>query len=98
MDPQKRMRYHVELACSEFWIVSHVNALIPELAANLIHAGEVTDDHHLQKQLWSDPHEELHVQVIVVSHKRTRCSSSRYHVHHRCLDLQNQAFIPTRTL
>ena len=37
-------------------------------------------------QLWSDTHEEVHVQIVVVGDERLRGGAARNHVHHRRLD------------
>ena len=42
---------------------------------------------HLQVQLRSHPHVELHVQVMVVRDKGPGCGTSRDHVHHGSLHL-----------
>ena len=85
---QESNDHHVELAGGELRVVCQVNSLIPKLPPNLIHSGEVANDHHLQEQLWSHSHEELHVQIIVMRHKRSSCGTSWDHVHHWSLYLQ----------
>lgn len=38
---------------------------------------------YLQIQFGSDPHKQLHIQIIVVCHKRLGSRASSNHVHHR---------------
>lgn len=79
--------YIVELAGGELGIVGEVDALVPELATNLIHPLEASDNQHLQVELGGDSHKELHVEVIVVCYKGPGCGTPRNHVHHGSLNL-----------
>ena len=47
-----------------------VDALIPELLANLKHPVQATDDKHLEVQLGRNAHVHLHVVLVVVSLER----------------------------
>lgn len=77
----------VELAGREFGVVSQVNALVSELATDLIHTFQTTDNEHLQIQLWGDTHEQIHIELVVVGDERLGSRTSGNGVHHRRLDL-----------
>mmetsp|Transcript_76663 Transcript_76663/g.206681 ORF Transcript_76663/g.206681 Transcript_76663/m.206681 type:complete len:467 (+) Transcript_76663:568-1968(+) len=79
---------HVELTSCELRIVRHVHALIPEVAADLVNAVQAANHEHLEVQLGRDPHEQVHVQVVVVRDEGLRGCAAGDHVHHRGLDLQ----------
>lgn len=78
---------HVELACSVFGIVSLVDRLVPEVLSDLEHSLQSAYDTLLEVQLGSDSHVQFHVQVIVMGHKGSGCGSTRNHVHHGSLNL-----------
>ncbi len=50
--------------------MGHVDTLVSELSPDLVDSVDATDDQHLVVQLRRDSHEQLHVQVVVVSHER----------------------------
>ena len=60
---------HVEVSILT-WIVGHVDTLVSELSSDLVDSVDAADDQHLVVQLRRDTHEQLHVQVVVVSHER----------------------------
>jgi hypothetical protein len=47
-------------------VMCQVNALVPELFANLEHPIEATNDEHLKVQLWRNTHVHLHVEIVVM--------------------------------
>ena len=81
------MAYIVELAGGELRIVGEIDALVPELATNLIHPLKASNNQHLQVEFRGDSHKELHVEVIVVRYKGPGCGTPRNHVHHGSLNL-----------
>ena len=88
---------HVELAGGELGVVGHVDRLVAELSAQLVHAVHSSDHElldvsggeraDLQVELRGDAHVEVEVQVVVVGDERLRRGSSGLHVHHGGLDL-----------
>lgn len=87
----------VELASGELGIVGKVNAFVSELATHLIHTLQTTDDQHLQVQLRRDTHEQVHVEVVVVSHERLRSRTTSNGVHHGGFHLNEVAGIEETT-
>lgn len=83
--------HHVKFTCREFWIVCHVDAFVPELAPDLVHTLDAGHDQHLEVQLGGDPHEERHVEVVVMRHEGSGGRTTRDHVHHRRFDLHSIA-------
>lgn len=79
---------HVELARGELGVVRHIDRLVTELAAQLVHAVETTDHELLQVQLGSDTHVEVQVQVVVVGDEWLRRGATGLHVHHGRLHFQ----------
>lgn len=78
----------VEFAGCELRIVGLVNPLISEKPANLVHPIQASDHQLLEVELWGNAQEELHVQLIVVSHEWASSGSTRYHVQDRRFNLQ----------
>ena len=68
---------HVKFTSGEFRVVCHVYTLISELSPNLVHSVKPTNYKHLQVQLRCHSHEQIHVQVVVVSDKRL-CSCATW--------------------
>ena len=48
----------------------HIDGLISELSSNFVNTIDATDDEHLVVQLRRHTHEQLHVQVVMVSQER----------------------------
>lgn len=48
-------------------------------------------------KLWRDPHEKVHVKVVVMSDERLCSCATRDHVHHRRLDLQKAHVVQKST-
>mmetsp|Transcript_6962 Transcript_6962/g.23963 ORF Transcript_6962/g.23963 Transcript_6962/m.23963 type:complete len:492 (+) Transcript_6962:1135-2610(+) len=86
----------VELHRGELGVVSHVNAFVTELPANLVHAVHSSNDEHLQVQLGGDAHEEVHVEVVVVRDEGLGGRASRDHVHHGSLHLDEFPLVQER--
>lgn len=80
--------HHVELARRELRVVRQVDAFVPELAPDFIHALDASHHEHLEVQLRRNSHEELHVQVVVVGDEGAGRGTSRDHVHHGRLHLR----------
>merc|ERR1712048_1490684 len=76
---------HVKLNCRELWIVRQIDALVSELAAELIHTVKTTHDELFQVQFWCDSHKHVNIQIIVVRCKWPRRSSTTDLAHHRSL-------------
>lgn len=72
----------VEFTGGELRVVGQVNALIPELPPDLVNPVKPADHQHLEVQLRSNSHVELHVEVVVVGHEGLGGGSSWNHVHH----------------
>ena len=78
----------VELAGRELRVVRQVDALVAELAADLVHAVDAADDEHLEVELGRDAHEKLLAEVVVPRLERLGRGPARQLVHHRRLHLQ----------
>ena len=87
----------VELAGGELGVVGKVNAFVSELATHLIHTLQTTNDQHLQVQLRRDTHEQVHVEVVVVSDERLRSRTTSNGVHHGGFHLNEVAGIEETT-
>lgn len=81
----------IELAGGELWVVRQVDAFVTELLANLEHAIHAAHNQHLQVELRSDTHEQLHVKVVVESLEGLSSGTSWNHVHHGSLNLDEVA-------
>lgn len=77
----------VELASRELGVVCKIDTLVTELPSNLVYTLQATDNQHLQVELGSYTHVELHVELVVVCNERLRCGSSGNGVHHGGLNL-----------
>ena len=53
------------------------------LATAMTRAGRA-DDQTLEVQLRRNAQIELHIERVVMGHKRPRCGAPRYGLHHRC--------------
>lgn len=69
------------------------HTLVTELATDLVHPVESTNDKLLQEQFRGDTEEELHVQLVVVSLEWSGSSTTSDLVHHGCLDLEEVALV-----
>jgi len=72
----------IELASSELWVMGQIDTFIAELFADFEYSIHATDDEHFKIELWSDSHEQLHVQVIVESLERLSSCTAGNHIHH----------------
>jgi len=83
----------VELAGGELRVVGEVDALVAELAAQLVHALQTADDEHLEVQLGRDTHVQVHVELVVVRDERLGRRTAGDGVHHGRLDLDEVAAV-----
>ena len=56
----------IKLTTSEFWVMSLINALIPEIFANFINLSESSNDELLEVELGCYPHVEVHLVIVVI--------------------------------
>ncbi len=70
-----------------------VDALVAELAPDLVDAVNAADDEHLQVQLGRDAHEELLPEVVVPRLEGLRRGPPGQLVHHGGLDLEKLAVV-----
>ena len=82
---------HVEFTGGELGVVRHVDALVPELTADLVHAINAADDELLQVELGRDAHAQVELQIVVKSFKGPCGGAASLHVHHGRLHLQEAA-------
>ena len=69
------------------------DALVAEVAVDLIDAIEAADDQALEVKLGRDAQEEIDIQGVVMGDKRTRRSAAGDGLHHRRFDLDEAAGI-----
>ena len=81
----------VELEHREFGIVLGRDPLVPEVAVDLVHALEPTDDEPLEVELRRDPEIQIDVERVVVRLEWPGDGAARDRLHHRRLDLQEAA-------
>ena len=81
----------VELDARELGVVRHVDALVAELAAELVDAVEAADDEHLEVELRGDAQEHVEVEVVVVRLERAGGRAAGDDVHHGRLNLEEAA-------
>lgn len=81
----------VELAGGKLGVVGKVNAFITELAAHFVHTFKTTDNQHLQVQLRSNTHEEVHVELVMVSNEGLGSRTTSNGVHHGSFHLNEIA-------
>lgn len=81
----------VELAGGEFGVVGKVNAFVTELATHFVDTLKTTNNQHLEVQLRSNTHEEIHVEVVVVSNEGLGSRTTSNRVHHRGFHLNEVA-------
>ncbi len=78
----------VELEHREFGVVLGREALVAEVAVDLVHALEAADDQPLQIQLRRDAQVHVEVERVVMRHERPRRRTARDRLHHRRLDFE----------
>ena len=78
----------VELEHRELRIVRPVDALVPEVVADLVHPIEPADDQPLEIQLVGDAQIERHVERVVMRRERPRRRAAIQRLQHRRLDLE----------
>mmetsp|Transcript_7100 Transcript_7100/g.27905 ORF Transcript_7100/g.27905 Transcript_7100/m.27905 type:complete len:619 (+) Transcript_7100:390-2246(+) len=78
---------HVKLAGCKLGVVGHVDALVAELTADLVHAVHAADDEFLEVELGCDAHVQGHVEVVMVRDEGLGGGAAGDHVHHRSLNL-----------
>ncbi len=69
------------------------DALIAEIAIDLVNAVQAADDQPLQVELRRNAQVEIHVHGVVVGHEGQRRRSTRDGLHHGCFHLQIAALI-----
>ena len=78
---------HIKLTSCELWIMRVINSLISKILPDLKHPLHATNNQHFQIQLRSDPHIQIKIQLVMLSYKWLSCCTTRYNIHHRCLNL-----------
>ncbi len=78
----------VELEHSELGVVFGADALVAEVAVDLVDAVEASDDEALEVKLGGDAEEEVEVERVVVRGEGLRGGASRDLVHHRGFDFE----------
>ena len=81
----------IELEHGELRVPAVADAFIPEVAIDLENLLDAADHEALEVELWRNPQEELHVECVVMRHKRPRERTARNRLHHRRLDLEKPA-------
>mmetsp|Transcript_76742 Transcript_76742/g.128980 ORF Transcript_76742/g.128980 Transcript_76742/m.128980 type:complete len:320 (-) Transcript_76742:438-1397(-) len=79
---------HVEFTGGELRVVRQVDTFVAELSPDLVHSVHAPHHQHFQIQLRSNPHVQLHVQLVVLGDERLGHSATGNHVHHGSLNLQ----------
>ena len=83
----------IKLAGCEFWIMSQIDTLIPELPSQFVDAFQASDNQHLKIELWRNTHEKIHVQVIVMCYEWLCRGTSGDSIHHRCLHFHKVSLV-----
>lgn len=78
---------HIEFTDGEFRVVGHVDTFVSEDSSDFVDSVKTTDNELLEEKFRSDSHEEVELEVVVVSNERLGSGTTGDHVHHRCLDL-----------
>ena len=81
----------VELQHRELGIVLGRDALVTEVAVDLVDAIEAADEQALEVELGSDPQVEVHVERVVVRLERPGDGATGDRLHHRRLHLEEAA-------
>ena len=82
---------HVELEHGELGIVPGRDALVPEVAVDLVHALEPADEQALEVQLGRDPEVKVHVKGVVVRLEGPRRGAAGDGLHHRRFHFEEPA-------
>lgn len=83
----------VEFTSGELGVVGEIDALVPELTPDFVNSFNTAYHKLLKVELRRDTHVELHAEVVVVGDERLRGRTTRDHVHHRCLYLEESPLI-----
>ena len=83
----------VELEHGEFGIVLGADALVAEIAIDLVHAIEPADHQPLQIELRRDAQKQVHVERIVMRLERPGRGAAGDLLHHRRFDFEKAALI-----
>ena len=83
----------VELEHRELGIVVGRDALVAEVAVDLVHLRHAADHQPLQVELGRDPQKEVDVERVVVGHEGPRHGAARQGLHHRRLDFEIPALV-----
>jgi hypothetical protein len=66
--------------------VGKINAFVTELTTHFVHTLETSDDEHLQVQLGSHTHEQVHIEIVVMSNEGLGGRTTGNGIHHGSLD------------
>lgn len=66
----------------KFWIVGSIDLLVSELLSDFVNSVKSSDDQHLQVQFWSDSHEHIQLEIVVVGDEWLSSGPSYNHIHH----------------
>ncbi|GBE50853.1 hypothetical protein BMS3Bbin13_01803 [bacterium BMS3Bbin13] len=83
----------IELKHRELGIVARGDALVAEVAVQLVDLLQPPDHQPLEIQFRGDAQIEVHLQGVVMGDERTRRGAARDGLHHRCLDLDEAALV-----
>ena len=83
----------VELQHRELGVVLRRDALVAEVAVDLVDALDAADDEPLEVELRRDAHVQLHVERVVMRDERPRQRAAGDRLHHRRLDFEEAACV-----
>ena len=83
---------HVELAGCVFGVVGLINGLVSEVFAYFEDSLKTSYYAFFEEEFRGNSHVEFHIKIIVMGDKRSGCSSSRDHIHHGSLYLNEIHF------
>ena len=86
----------VELEHRELGVVLPAHALVAEVPPDLVDAFEAAHEQALEVQLERDPQVQVHVEIAVVRHERTRHRPARDRLEDRRLDLDVAVLVQVR--
>lgn len=78
----------IELDGSELRVVSSIDGFVTELFTNFIDTLDTTNNKILKVKFGSYSHEDIQIQIVVMSLERTSCCTSWDHIHHRSLNFK----------
>ena len=78
----------VEFHHGEFWIVARRHAFVAEIAVDFVHTLQAAYHQAFQIQFRRHAQIQIHVQSVVMGHKRFRSRTTRNGVHHRRFHFQ----------